>query len=45
MTFLAGVLGVSRRCVRVVKGGSSRRKLVLVADLQADLAPLLKSAD
>ena len=45
IAFLAEVLGVPKRCVRVVKGGSSRRKTVLVADLQADPALLLKSAD
>jgi uncharacterized protein (TIGR00251 family) len=45
IAFLAEVLGVPKRCVRVVKGASSRRKAVLVADLQADPVLLLKRED
>jgi len=45
IAFLAKVLGVPKRCVRVVKGGSSRRKAVLVANLQADPALLFKQED
>jgi len=39
--FVAGALGVPRRAVRIVKGISSREKLLLVADTGADPAGLL----
>ena len=39
--FVAGALGVPRRAVSVVKGESSREKLLLVADASADPARLL----
>ena len=38
--FIARALGVPRRCVAVVKGGSSRRKTVHVAAPHADPALL-----
>jgi len=40
--FIADALGLPRRAVSVVKGGSSREKLVLVADPSADPARLLR---
>jgi len=39
--FLANTLGVPKSSVRIVKGGSARRKTVLVAAPQADAACLL----
>jgi uncharacterized protein (TIGR00251 family) len=39
--FVAGALGLPRRSVRIVKGESSREKLLLVADSAADPARLL----
>ena len=39
--FVAKALGVSRRAVSIVKGESSREKLLLVADVAADPARLL----
>jgi len=41
VAFVAGALGVPRRAVSVVKGASSREKLLLVADASADPARLL----
>jgi uncharacterized protein len=38
--FIADALGVPRRCVSVVKGGTSRRKTVHVAAPRADPARL-----
>ena len=38
--FVAAALGVPRRMVRIVKGESSREKLLLVADPAADPAQL-----
>ncbi len=40
-TFVAKALGVPRRAVTIVKGESSREKLLLVADPEADPARLL----
>lgn len=45
IAFLAGVLRIPKRCVRIVKGTASRRKTVLLAAPQADPALLLKPAD
>ena len=39
--FVAKALGVPRRAVSIVKGDSSREKLLLVADAAADPARLL----
>ena len=39
--FVAGALGLPRRSVRIVKGESSREKLLLIADTAADPARLL----
>ena len=44
VTLLAESLGVPRRSVTVVKGGTSRHKSVLVTSPQADLARLLKDS-
>jgi hypothetical protein len=43
--FVAKALGVPKGKVRVVKGGASRRKTVLVAAREADPARLLRPAD
>ena len=43
--FVAKALGVPKGTVRVVKGGASRRKTVLVAAREADPARLLRPAD
>lgn len=42
IAFVAATLGVARKSVSVVKGGSARRKAVLVASAQADPALLLR---
>ena len=41
--FVAEALGIPRKSVTVVKGGTSRRKTVLVAAPQADPAQLLRA--
>ena len=43
VALLAGALGVPKGSVRVVKGGASRQKTVLVAAPQADLGRLLRT--
>jgi uncharacterized protein (TIGR00251 family) len=43
--FVAEALGVPKGKVRVVKGGASRKKTVLVAAPQADPARLLRPTD
>jgi uncharacterized protein (TIGR00251 family) len=40
IAYLAKALGVPRRAVSILKGESSREKLLLVADAQADPARL-----
>ena len=42
IAFVAKALGLPRRAVSIVKGKSSRDKLLLVADTGADPAQLLK---
>jgi len=41
IAFIAGQLGVPKKSVAVVKGGTSRQKTVLVADRNADPRQLL----
>lgn len=42
VAFIAGLLGVPKKLVTVVKGGTSRQKTVLVADRNVDPMQLLR---